>query len=78
MVLTDKVLFIAEPPKTGKDSTESFEGKKGGFLRSISTADGKTLFECKLTSPPVWDGMAVGYNKLYLSTMDGNVLCFGK
>jgi hypothetical protein len=34
--------------------------------------------ELKLKSPPVWDGMAVAQGRLFVSTVDGKVLCFGK
>jgi len=52
--------------------------EKGGLLRMISIADGKIMIEKKLKSPPSYDGMAVAYGCLFVSTLDGRVICFGK
>lgn len=57
---------------------DALEGKLGGSLLAVSAADGRTLFEYHLESLPVWDGMAAANGKLYLSTIDGDVLCFGE
>jgi outer membrane protein assembly factor BamB len=57
---------------------DALEGKLGGSLLAVSAVDGKTLFEYHLESLPVWDGMAAARGKLYLSTIDGDVLCFGE
>jgi hypothetical protein len=51
-------------------------GKHGGVLLAVSTTDGNTLGQIKLASPPVFDGMAAANGKLYMSTMDGKVVCF--
>jgi hypothetical protein len=32
--------------------------------------------EIKLDSLPAWDGMAASRGQLYISTMDGKLLCF--
>lgn len=55
----------------------ALRGEKGALLRVVSTKDGSKLAEYKLTSLPIWDGMAVANGKLYLSTTDGKVICFG-
>ena len=34
--------------------------------------------EFSLTSPPVWDGMAVARGKLYIVTQDGKIRCLGQ
>jgi len=47
----------------------------GALLLAVSTSDGKKLAEHKLDSAPTWDGMAAASGRLYLSTMDGKVLC---
>jgi len=52
-------------------------GSQGGMLRAVSPADGSTLAKWTLPSLPVWDGMAATSGRLYLSTIDGRVLCFG-
>jgi hypothetical protein len=51
---------------------------KKGFVCSYSAADGKKLGTADLPFSPVYDGMAAAYSRLYVSTMDGTVLCFGK
>ncbi len=57
---------------------EAFAGKSGGLLRIVSISNGEQLLEKELDSPPVWDGMAVADERLYLATVDGNIICFGK
>ena len=55
---------------------EAFAGKSGGFMKAIDTKTGKELIALKLTSVPVFDGMAVGGGKLYMATVDGKVMQF--
>jgi len=55
----------------------ALEGRRGGMLRAVSTADGGKLSELPLDAPPAWDGMAAAAGRLYLVTVDGKVLCFG-
>jgi outer membrane protein assembly factor BamB len=61
-----------------KEQDEALDGKRGASLWAVSTKDGKMGSELKLKSPPVWDGMAVAQGRLFVSTVDGKVLCFGK
>jgi outer membrane protein assembly factor BamB len=93
MALADKTLFIAGPPDTLDESTlkagadlpseaildqeAALAGERGSVLRAVSAADGSTLFELEIGSAPVFDGMAVAAGRLYLSTVDGHVHCFG-
>jgi outer membrane protein assembly factor BamB len=79
MVLAGDILFAAGPPDVvdPDDPWAAFQGRKGGQLRAISTADGTTLGKHQLPAPPVLDGMAAAKGRLYLSTTDGRVLCFG-
>jgi hypothetical protein len=64
--------------KALRDQEAALAGKMGGLLWAVSAADGKKLAEYKLDAPPAWDGMAVARGRLYMSTTDGKVLCFGK
>jgi len=50
-------------------------GRAGGVLWLPATADGNKLAQLDLNAPPVWDGLAVGENKLFVSTLDGTVIC---
>jgi outer membrane protein assembly factor BamB len=44
----------------------------------LSAADGKELSRLRVESPPVFDGLAAASSRLYLSTQDGKLRCFGK
>jgi hypothetical protein len=55
-----------------------YEGKKGGVLCLVSASDGQKVFQCRLDSPPVWDGLAAAGRRIYVSSIDGSVSCFGK
>ncbi|MEA3226581.1 MAG: PQQ-binding-like beta-propeller repeat protein, partial [Planctomycetota bacterium] len=83
MVLASDVLFVAGTPAYFPPShpwekyRDSYEGKLGGVLWVASAADGKKLAQYELDAPPVWDGMAAAYGKLYISTTDGKISCLG-
>ena len=77
----DKAVDKFLDPQTRKelaDERDSFEGRKGAVLRTVSAADGKKLSELRLDAPPVWDGMAAAGGRLYLATVDGKLHCLGK
>jgi hypothetical protein len=80
MTLAADRLYLAGVPDAvdGKDYWGAVEGRKGAELWVLSAADGRKLHELKLDSPPVFDGMAVAYGRLYLSTKDGTVRCLGE
>ena len=59
------------------DQVDTLNGKSHGVLQVVSAENGDALVEYKLDAPPVWDGMAVGYGKLFIATMDGKVMCLG-
>ena len=79
MLRAGKGLFLGGMPCEidEKDPFAAYEGRKGGLLWAVSPADGSKISECKLKAPPVWDGMAAANGRLYISTEDGGVLCFG-
>jgi len=60
------------------DPHATFEGRSGGLMRTISAVDGKALAQRKLTSPPVWDGLAATAGRLYMTTMDGHIICMDR
>jgi outer membrane protein assembly factor BamB len=80
MVATEGMLVVAGPPDVvdPKDPLGAFEGRKGGVLAVYDSATGKKLSECKLPSPPVFNGAAAANGRLYLALQDGSVACFGK
>jgi len=53
----------------------AFEGHKGGLLLAVAKKDGSKRSAYRLPSPPVFDGMAAAGQRLFISTMDGSVLC---
>ena len=77
MVLTGSNLFLAGPPDvfSSEEPAATLEGKRGGLLCVLSTADGGELSRHKLASPPVFDGMAAAGGKLYMAAINGEVLC---
>jgi hypothetical protein len=80
MVLAGEHLALAGPPDVvpASDPFGSFEGRLGAVLWVVSTKDGNKVSEFKLSAPPVFDGMAAANGRLYMTTMDGKVLCWGK
>jgi outer membrane protein assembly factor BamB len=61
MVLAGETLFAA--------------GSEGGLI-ALSIVDGKTIGQVELPAP-VWDGMAVAGQRLFVSTQDGQLVCLG-
>ena len=44
----------------------------------VDATSGKKLTELKLKSLPAWDGLAAANGRLFLSTADGKIICFGE
>ena len=57
---------------------EALDGKDGSLLLAINTDSGEVESKLELNSLPSWDGMSGANGKLFLSTLDGKVVCFGK
>ncbi len=57
---------------------QALEGKDGGLLLVVNTETGKVERQIKLDTLPAWDGLAGANGRLFLSTLDGQVMCFGK
>ena len=55
------------PSKAGKDP----------LVWVMNKADGEKRHSLKLESAPVFDGMIAANKCLYLSTLDGRVVCLG-
>ncbi len=60
------------------EQNEALEGRRGAKMWAVNTETGEQSTGLELTSPPVWDGIAVAQGRVYVSTMDGRVQCFGK
>jgi len=80
MVIAGPTLFAAGSPDTvdPRDPWGAIQGRKGGVLWAISTADGKKLAAYPLAHPPVFNGMAAAHGRLFVSTTGGQVACMGK
>jgi outer membrane protein assembly factor BamB len=74
----EKVFFTLKDADVQRKLTEQtalLHGKDGARLWAVSAESGKKLTECKLDSLPVWDGMIACGGKLFMSTMNGEVVC---
>jgi outer membrane protein assembly factor BamB len=60
------------------DQDNALEGKVSGLLLAINCDSGLVEHQIELGTLPAWDGMAGANGKLYLSTIDGRLMCFGK
>jgi len=60
------------------EQNEALEGRRGAKMWAVNTETGEQSTGLELTSPPVWDGITVAQGRVYVSTMDGRVQCFGK
>ena len=79
MALAGKTLLCAGTPDVldQKDPWAFYESRGGGVLMVVSAEDGKLLLELKLPGAPVQDGIAVAGGRVYISTTNGGLTCFG-
>jgi outer membrane protein assembly factor BamB len=73
-----KRIGTAEADRQLREQVDAFVGKKGAMLWAVSAKDGEKQAELHLDELPVFDGMAAAYGRLYMTTIDGNVVCLGK
>lgn len=55
----------------------ALEGRMGSQLVALAANDGKKLAAYQLPSIPTFDGMAAAKGRLFLTTVDGSVICLG-
>ena len=55
---------------------DAYTGAQGGSLWVVSKAYGRAMARYELDTIPVFDGMAAAAGRLYLSTVDGQVMSF--
>ncbi len=68
--------FAGPPDLTDREAAAAaLAGRRGGLLWAVRAADGHKLAEWTLEAPPAWDAMVAANGRLYLSTVDGKVLC---
>ena len=75
-----RAFYLPDDPEvqaTLKRQAEALEGRHGGQLWALSKSDGKVLARYALDTIPVFDGLAAAGGRLYLTTVNGRVLCLG-
>jgi hypothetical protein len=80
MAVSTRALVVAGEPDIvdERDPLGAFEGRKGGVLNVVSADAGKKLAEIKLDSPPVFNGIAVANDKLFIAGKDGTIIAVGE
>ena len=78
MVLGGDQLYLCGPPDVVKedDPMAAFEGRLGSELWSLSAEDGKIVSKQKLNEMPIFDGMIVAEDRIFVTTVNGKILCF--
>ena len=78
-IVNEPEFRMRPPDKLGplKKQAELFTGSDGSVLRSVSAKDGQTIRSSKLDVLPVFDGMIAAGGHLFMSTVDGKVVCLG-
>ena len=56
---------------------QSEDGKLGSFLVVVDPKSGDMLAKRHLESAPVFDGLSVARGRIFMSTLDGKISCFG-
>lgn len=79
MTLGGQTLVICGVPDVVKtdDPMAAFEGRLGSELWTVSATDGKPMTKQALKVTPIFDGMIVAQDHVYMCTEDGSVLCLG-
>jgi len=54
---------------------EAWQGNLGGVLWAVDAQTGKKRYELPFESLPTWDGLAAAQGQLFLTTIDGHVVC---
>ena len=79
MVLGGDQLYLCGPPDILKedDPMAAFEGRLGSELWTLSAKDGSIIAKQDLDEMPIFDGMIVADDRLFLSTENGDLMCMG-
>ncbi len=79
LALSQNIFFACGIPDVvpQTDPFAAFEGHLGAKLLLLSVEDGRILNEYSLSAAPVWDGMSLAYDNLFLSLKDGRLQCWG-
>ena len=58
------------------EQSSVLKGADGSIIWAVDTQTGKKLAEYKMNTMPVWDGMAAANGSIFMSTIDGEVICY--
>ena len=79
-IISEEDAFFALDDQAVRDKlaeqSEILKGKNGSIMWAVDTKTGKKITEYKMESIPVWDGMAAANGSIFMSTMDGEVVCY--
>jgi hypothetical protein len=56
---------------------EHAEGKYGSILKVFDKETGREISSLDIDDMPAWDGMIAAEGKIVMTTVNGNILCFG-
>ena len=60
-----------------KRQDDILDGNEGSHFWVVRAGDGEVLKKIHLPDLPAWDGMAAANGRLYMTTVDGNIVCLG-
>jgi hypothetical protein len=63
------------PLDEGKDTFAPYEGRAGSVLMTFDKKSGDPVAELVLDDQPVFDGLIAAAGRLYMTTMNGRVIC---
>ena len=67
--------FDARVIAKAAEQVAALKGTRGALLHVVSAEDGRELHTLKLPACPAFDGLAAAEGKLFISMMDGSVVC---
>ncbi|MFW6161635.1 MAG: PQQ-binding-like beta-propeller repeat protein [Planctomycetota bacterium] len=67
----------AEVQQRMAEQVAAFQGDKGAVILGAAKTDGRKQAAWRLATAPVFDGLAAAGGRLFLSGLDGAVLCLG-
>jgi hypothetical protein len=75
MVLTDHFLFVAGARGDWVTSEAAMNGEEGMYIEAISLETGQSASQIQLEAMPVWDGLIVADQNLFITLSDGTLSC---
>ena len=77
MVIAGNAMVIGGVPDYADTLTSNpdSEGYNSGIIGLYSKKDGSVISQIKLGSAPTWDGVAVAASGVFVTTVDGKVIC---